>query len=216
VFKIIGADQKEYGPVSVEELRKWMAEGRANGQTLVQTEGGPWKPLASFPDLAADLPPAPPSSAPPPPGSPPTLIPSSSADAARAVSAPAVCLIVSTILGMLLGILNSATGIVFNLVGGQSPGWNLPKDPEFARLERVIEMFSGTLGMVSELISLALGAFILVGAFRMMKLRSYGLAVAASSIAMIPCVSPCCCLGLPFGIWALVVLSRREVKSAFQ
>jgi len=40
--------------------------------------------------------------------------------------------------------------------------------------------------------------------------------VAASIIAMIPCVSPCCCLGLPFGIWALVVLARPAVKSAFQ
>ena len=72
------------------------------------------------------------------------------------------------------------------------------------------------MGTISGLISLAVGAFILVGAFKMMKLRSYGMAVAASIIAMIPCVSPCCCLGLPFGIWALVVLSRREVKSAFE
>jgi hypothetical protein len=39
--------------------------------------------------------------------------------------------------------------------------------------------------------------------------------MAASIIAMIPCVSPCCLLGLPIGIWALVVLMKPEVKSAF-
>jgi len=212
MYKIIGADQKEYGPVTADEVLKWVAEGRANGQTLVQTEGGPWKPLASFPEFAVNLPPSPPSSAPPPPGAPPTFAPSSSPDATHAVSAPAVCLIVTAILGML----NSVAGVVFNLVGVQFPGWNLPKEPQFAEFERFIEVFSGTLGTISGLIRLVEREIILVGAYRMMKLRSYGLAVAASIIAMIPCVSPCCCLGLPFGIWALVVLSRPAVKSAFR
>ena len=212
MYKIIGADQKEYGPVTADEVRKWLAEGRANGQTLVQTDGGPWKPLASFPELAADLPLSPPSSSPLPPGEPPMFAPSSSSDATRAVSAPAVCLMVTAVLGML----NSVVGVVLNLVGVQFPGLDLPKDPQFAEFERFVEIFSGTVGTVSGLISLAVGAFILVGAYRMMKLRSYGLAVAASIIAMIPCVSPCCCLGLPFGIWALVVLARPAVKSAFQ
>ena len=58
-------------------------------------------------------------------------------------------------------------------------------------------------------------AFILFGALKMKKLESYGLAMAASIIAMIPCFSPCCLLGLPIGIWAVVVLSKPEVKSAF-
>ena len=53
MYKIIGADQKEYGPVSAEQVRAWIAEGRANGQTSVWSEGGTeWKPLASFPELA--------------------------------------------------------------------------------------------------------------------------------------------------------------------
>jgi len=204
MYKIIGADQKEYGPVTADEVRKWLAEGRANGQTLVQTEGGPWKPLASYPEFAAGLPPS-------PPGAPPMFAPSSGSGAAQAVSAPAVCLMVTAILGML----NSVVGVGFNLVGVKFPGLDLPRDPQFAEFERFVEIFSGTVGTISGLISLAVGAFILVGAYRMMKLRSHGLAVAASIIAMIPCVSPCCCLGLPFGIWALVVLFRPEVKAAF-
>ena len=29
MYKILGADQKEYGPVTAEELRIWIAQGRA-------------------------------------------------------------------------------------------------------------------------------------------------------------------------------------------
>jgi TM2 domain-containing membrane protein YozV len=52
MYKIIGADGRQYGPVSVEQLRHWTAEGRVNAQTLIQPEGSTdWKPLANFPEL---------------------------------------------------------------------------------------------------------------------------------------------------------------------
>ncbi len=213
MYKIIGGDQKEYGPVTADELRTWIAEGRANGQSQVQLEGGPWKPLASYPEFADALAAAAPAPAPVPAAAAPLLPPSpAGSDAARAVSAPAVCLIVSTILGML----NSALGVVFNLAGVRFPMWNMPHQGQIPEVEHFLEVLGGTLGTISGLVTLAIGALILVGAFRMMKLKSHGLAVAASVLAMIPCVSPCCCLGLPFGIWALVVLLRPDVKAAFR
>jgi hypothetical protein len=53
MFRMIGADGREYGPVSVEQLRQWLAEGRATGQTLICGEGTTaWKPLSSFPEFA--------------------------------------------------------------------------------------------------------------------------------------------------------------------
>jgi len=56
MYYIIGADQKQYGPVPAEEVRKWIAEGRADGQTQAQAEGGgEWKPLAFFPEFAEAL-----------------------------------------------------------------------------------------------------------------------------------------------------------------
>jgi hypothetical protein len=56
MYKIIGGDQKEYGPVSAEEVRRWIAEGRLNGQSLVQAEGNTdWKPLSSYPEFASSL-----------------------------------------------------------------------------------------------------------------------------------------------------------------
>lgn len=48
MFKIIGADGREYGPVDAAQLRAWIAEGRVDGQTLAQAEGAAeWKPLSA-------------------------------------------------------------------------------------------------------------------------------------------------------------------------
>jgi hypothetical protein len=62
MYKIIGADQKEYGPVSAEHLRQWIKEGRVNAQTLARPEGETeWKPLSAFAEFAEA-----PGTAPPP------------------------------------------------------------------------------------------------------------------------------------------------------
>src|SRR3954470_1277754 len=56
MYKIIGGDQKEYGPVSGDELRRWIAEGRLSVQSLARAEGTTeWLPLASFPEFAEAL-----------------------------------------------------------------------------------------------------------------------------------------------------------------
>ena len=53
MYKIIGGDGKEYGPVTLEQLRQWVREGRANGQTQAQPEGATdWKGLAALPEFA--------------------------------------------------------------------------------------------------------------------------------------------------------------------
>ncbi|HUJ11173.1 MAG TPA: GYF domain-containing protein [Verrucomicrobiae bacterium] len=53
MYKIIGADGKEYGPVTAEQLREWIRQGRANAQTRAQTEESPeWKSLAEFSEFA--------------------------------------------------------------------------------------------------------------------------------------------------------------------
>jgi len=53
MYKIIGADGREYGPVTTEQLRQWIREGRANAQTKVQAEGSTdWKALGAIPEFA--------------------------------------------------------------------------------------------------------------------------------------------------------------------
>lgn len=53
MYRIIGTDGKQYGPVAPEQLRRWIAEGRANAQTLANMEGSAeWRPLAAFPEFS--------------------------------------------------------------------------------------------------------------------------------------------------------------------
>jgi Domain of unknown function (DUF4190)/GYF domain 2 len=76
MYKIVGADQKEYGPVTAEELRRWVAEGRADAQTRVQREGGTeWKLLGALPEFASAFAAPPPPQPTPAPPAPPTLQP---------------------------------------------------------------------------------------------------------------------------------------------
>lgn len=58
MYKIIGADQKEYGPLSIDQMREYIAQGRVIATTNVLAEGSDaWQPLSSYPELAAMLPP---------------------------------------------------------------------------------------------------------------------------------------------------------------
>jgi len=60
MYKIIGGDGREYGPISAQQLRQWIAEGRANAATRVLAEGATeWKPLGSLPEFALSAPPPP-------------------------------------------------------------------------------------------------------------------------------------------------------------
>jgi TM2 domain-containing membrane protein YozV len=67
MYKIVGVDGQQYGPVSAEEIRHWIAENRIKAQTLMQMEGSQeWKPLGSFSEFASELKAVPPPIAPPP------------------------------------------------------------------------------------------------------------------------------------------------------
>jgi len=71
-----------------------------------------------------------------------------------------------------------------------------------------------TLGWL--VLGLVVGVLIIVGSIKMMRLRSSALARTSAVLAMIPLPNPLTwLLGLPMGIWALVVLGRKDVKAAF-
>lgn len=62
MFTIIGGDGKEYGPATVEQLRGWIAAGRANLDTKAKAAGSDeWRRLGDYPEFAtaAATPPAP-------------------------------------------------------------------------------------------------------------------------------------------------------------
>ncbi len=201
-YSIIGADGKQYGPITAEQLRQWIAEGRANAQTKVLAEGtSEWKLLSDFPELGAAG-----------PSTPPTL-PGTAAPLAAApnqVNGPAIGLIITGALNLVLSLGRAAlmaAGVGMNKLQG-----NLSGSP----YEKMILSMTGTMGVILGLIGLIGGAVILAGGIKMRKMENYGLCMAASIVAMIPCVSACCLVGLPIGIWSLVVLSKPEVKAVFR
>lgn len=215
-YKIVGGDRREYGPVDEAQVRQWIAEGRANGDTLVQSEGGVWKKLSQYPEFADVLPAVtPPSLAVAPAPSVSAVVPGLS-DPKRAVSGPALALLITAIMDLamtLFGVLAGAMGWTVGVAGHgmMAPGHGFG-DPD---LDQLIGWLSGPVGMIGNVFSIVIKGVIIAGALRMMSLRSYGLCMVAAVLAVIPCTAPCCCLGIAAGIWALVVLTRPEVKEAF-
>lgn len=57
-YLLIGADNRQYGPITQEQVETWIRDGRANRDSLVQVVGQPsWVPLSSlesFRDCLAD------------------------------------------------------------------------------------------------------------------------------------------------------------------
>jgi TM2 domain-containing membrane protein YozV len=66
MYKIIGANGQQYGPIGAEEIRRWLAANRVNARTLVLIEGSSeWKPLGTFPELMPESGTVPPTITPP-------------------------------------------------------------------------------------------------------------------------------------------------------
>lgn len=54
MYTIIGGDGREYGPATAEQIRQWIAGGRAGLETKAKAAGGEeWKPLSEFPEIVA-------------------------------------------------------------------------------------------------------------------------------------------------------------------
>ncbi len=134
-------------------------------------------------------------------------------NAAEQVKLPAIFLIIVGAIGILLGlygIVQVATGAnaeqMQKLLADQNvPDW----------LKQSMGTSSAT-NIITNIVVLLTSGLVIFGATKMLKLQSFGLAMASAIVAMVPCLGPCCCVGLPVGIWALVVLNKPEVKAAFQ
>ena len=143
---------------------------------------------------------------PPPPSMPPP--PMGGAMASQQVQGPAMGLLITGGLALLFTVL----GLVMNIAGVGMSG--LSGMGGSAATDQYMSMMSGGVGIVVSLLGLALYGFVLWGALQMKQLRNWNMAMGASIAAMLPC-GCCCIIGLPIGIWSLIVLMKPEVKSAF-
>jgi hypothetical protein len=92
----------------------------------------------------------------------------------------------------------------------RQPGQPEPVPPYDDFKRQLVVQGSATSGL-----AVLCGLVITLGGARMRNATGRGLAMAGSILSMIPCTSSCCLIGLPIGIWALVVLSNPDVKAAF-
>ncbi len=121
------------------------------------------------------------------------------------VKVPAMTLLIVTAISMALHVVI----ILLKLLGA---GAGAAEGVE----EAMQAMISGPMGAVFGVIALVRDGFIIFGMMKMMKLQSYGLALTACIMSMIPCTSPCCLIGIPIGIWGIVVLNDPLVKGSFR
>jgi signal peptidase I len=115
--------------------------------------------------------------------------------ARRQLKGPAIGLLVT-------GILNWAAAVPVGLL----VGYLMTEKRDISGGEVVVAFLAPFLLM-------AVSILVIVAALKMKRLQAYRLAVAMSLLGIF--VSPSNVIGLPIGIWALVVLSQREVRAAF-
>ncbi|MEO7318097.1 MAG: serine/threonine-protein kinase, partial [Chthoniobacteraceae bacterium] len=146
----------------------------------------------------------------------PAPVPTTPSDARSLVAVPATGLMVASVLNLLL----IGVGVLFMLFFVSFPSSPTPDVVNIAGPGISISPSTGPsmLGRLNWSVVLVLFSFIpsvltFTGAWRMRQLRSHGLAVTAAILGIV--TPPGMLIGVIFGIWALVVLSRGEVRAAF-
>lgn len=125
---------------------------------------------------------------------------------AQRVSGPATALIITGSLGIFFQMIG-----LLMVLAQMGIGVGIARGPE-----KIPVLFNTGGQIIFGVIGLAVCAVVIIGAVKMKNLEQYTFATASAILAVIPCTSPCCLLGIPFGIWALVVLNDSSVKAAFR
>lgn len=150
------------------------------------------------------------------------------ADGRRRVTGPAALLVATVVL--LLGVVFTV-GLQYGLLTAQFDRQRVTQEAQIdanptmtpvqkaqakqfmGRMYQGVALFLPVMAVVHIAAAGAVGH----GAYRMLTLTSRGWAVAGAVVALVPCfVGYVWVIGLPAGVWALVVLNRRDVKAAFR
>jgi tRNA A-37 threonylcarbamoyl transferase component Bud32 len=164
-------------------------------------------PQAGEPNTAVSPLAGPPSTPPPSGAAPPAASPQPAPMAHEKTSGNGTGKIVAPAVGLMVGalwkLLSALTALFF--VSGYNR-WLEPMLGDFG-----IGSFSSMADVGIVLFKVVPGLLILFGAFQMLRLRSYAWAVTAAILSIVACSL----IGLPMGIWALIILLQPDVRETF-
>ena len=123
------------------------------------------------------------------------------------VMAPAIALLVVGGLGLALSIFSCIWSMV------APPPVVDPNAPPF--VQQFMQGGVGPLALAIQGVFLVVNGLIIAGGIQMLRLRSYTLSMTSTILAMINIGNCCCLVGIPVGIWGLVILLQPDVKAAF-
>ena len=128
-------------------------------------------------------------------------------DPSRAVRMPAVGLVILSSFWLIILVVALVLNLFQLLVG---------TDLNVQQGEDVLGEAALPVNLVSIMLMAFVTSCVMYGSLSMMQRRNYGVAVTAAVLSVLPCFSPCFFLGIPFGLWALLLLFRPEVKYGFK
>jgi len=123
------------------------------------------------------------------------------------VWAPAIALLVVGSLGLLMSIFSVVTALA-----GQPPAVDPDLPPMFQEFAKGAH---GPAAAIVQILFVGLNLCIIGGAVQMIRFKTWPFGLTASILAMINFGSCCCLLGVPVGIWSLVILLQGDVKATF-
>ena len=219
-YLIIGGDGKEYGPVTDADVRQWIAEGRLAASSQAKAESdSEFRALAQFPEFASALQ-LPPSAIAPLKSAAGNVLENARSTALQEVRSPATSLKGIAILGFTLSLYGLIRLFFFKDIVEQEISRTLTQYPQFqdASIQKMMHLIYGPIGIGTNIFAMIMAAIIFWGAQQMQKLENFELSFIAAVLAMLPCATNCCAwvFGLPIGIWALIVLNKKGVKSQFK
>ena len=120
---------------------------------------------------------------------------------------PAIIMLVAAILGVILAIFG-----LYAALGPPPPPLD-PNAPDW--LKQLQQQTQGSSTAITQGLFIVMNLAIIVCAIMMIRMKSWGASLTGSILSIINIGNCCCILGLPVGIWGIIVLTQPKVKDAF-
>jgi hypothetical protein len=211
MYRVKGVDGNVYGPVPAATIRDWIQQNRLDRDSLVTPDGvEAWRKLGEFPEFQVDFRPKVDFS-----GVPPSGATSSAADSLNELRTPGILMVLYGVVSLL----TILTSVIADLFRKGNPLDQLPPEtPEFFR--KILEMQASIppwAHWVQATLAVVVAGCLVQGGIQLMKGRSRAWAMTGAVLSIFPCFGGCCCLlGIPLGIWVLVLIQKPSIREVLR